>query len=262
MFSFLNNIPPVTKNLLIINVLMFIVDAFFRTQHVDLDYILGAHYINSPLFQPYQIVSHFFMHADLTHIAFNMLALVMFGGFLERIWGGKRFFILFISSAIGAFALYNAIGVYQIIDLKNQLMAHDIDVTLINSILKDGNLYFRGNDPEMLELLEKIYSNPETSVIFEKYYVKCATPSVGASGGIFGILAAFAILFPNTPLMLIFFPVPIKAKYFIGGYVCLEILLSFYQVKGDNIAHLAHVGGAIVGALLVFFWRKDRRHFY
>jgi membrane associated rhomboid family serine protease len=252
MFSFLNNIPPVTKNLLIINVLMFIVTFFFFKQGILLEHILGAHYINSPLFEPYQIVTHFFMHGSPTHIIFNMLALVMFGGFLERLWGGKRFFILFIASAIGAFALYNAIGVYQIMELRQQLEAQ------LPAIGKSLDSI----DDAMNQGLQWNLDGSGIEVLQDKYYEMCTTPMVGASGGVFGILAAFAILFPNTQLMLIFFPVPVKAKYLIGGYVIIEVLLSFYQFEGDNTAHLAHVGGAIVGAILVFFWRKDRKHFY
>jgi len=249
MFSFLNNIPSVTKNLLIINVLMFLLTFFFEQKGIYLVHILGAHYVNSPLFEPYQIVTHFFMHGGISHIAFNMLALVMFGGFLERLWGGKRFFILFLSAAIGAFALYNAIGVFQLIELKHELIARGVDIDALNNLLSQNGGQYSANNQETLDLMKK-------------YLEMCQTPMVGASGGVFGILAAFAILFPNTELMLIFFPVPIKAKYLIGGYVLIEVLLSYYQFEGDNTAHLAHVGGALIGAILVLFWRRDRRHFY
>lgn len=244
----LNQIPQVTRNLLILNVLLFLLTLYFQSRGVNLENILGAHYVNSPLFQPYQVITHFFMHAGFQHILFNMIALVMFGGFLERLWGGKRFFILYISAAIGAFALYNAIGVYQIIHLKQQLTAMHVDMDVVDNLIRQQKI--------------RIFEDPSVTAIADKYYEKCFTPMVGASGGVFGILAAFTILFPNTELMLIFFPVPVKAKYLIGGYVLLEVILSVYQVQGDNTAHLAHVGGAIVGAALVLFWRKDKTHFY
>ncbi len=252
MFSLLNNIPTVTKNLLILNILMFILTYFFQAQGIDLGAILGAHYINSPLFEPYQIVSHFFMHDGFRHILFNMFGLVMFGGILEKMWGAKRFFIFYISCAIGAFALYNALGAFEIIRLKSELTQlvgseiHEINQSIINN----PSHYF---------------SNPELGHIndvYVAYQLKCISTAVGASGAIFGIMAAFAMLFPNTELQLMFIPVPIKAKWLIGAYFAFELYSSFYEIKGDNIAHLAHVGGAIVGAVFVLFWRKNRTHFY
>lgn len=253
MFSLLNNIPTVTKNLLILNILMFILTYFFQTQGIDLGDILGAHYINSPLFEPYQIVSHFFMHADLPHIFFNMFALVMFGGILEKIWGAKRFFIFYISCAVGAFTLYNLMGAFEIMQLKQQIVALKIDLNHINNILTSGNLH---------ELDNFTFKNQHEVDLLVQYLIKCRTPMVGASGAIFGIMSAFAILFPNTELQLMFIPVPIKAKWLIGAYFVFELYSSFYETVGDNIAHLAHVGGAIVGAIIVLFWRKNRTHFY
>ncbi len=241
----LRDIPQVTKNLLILNILMFALTFFFQTQNIDLNSMLGAHYVNSPLFKPYQIISYFFMHGDVFHILFNMFALVMFGGFLEKLWGPKRFFILYISAAIGAFALYNAIGVFEIIQLRKEIAAMGTP-----SLETIDNLMLSG----------QVYVNPPAAL--QKYYEMCFTPMVGASGAIFGIMAAFAILFPNTELMLLFPPIPIKAKFLIGGYFVYELYRSFYQVAGDNVAHLAHVGGAIVGAILVLIWRRNRTNFY
>jgi len=241
----LNNIPQVTKNLLLLNILMFVLTFVFQQQGINLTSMLGAHYVNSPLFKPYQIITHFFMHGDIWHIVFNMFALVMFGGFLERLWGPKRYFILYISAALGAFALYNAMGVYEIMQLKKQLGAMGVDLHQINALLEQGQYYDHVNS------------------VLDAYNEKCLTPMIGASGAVFGITAAFAILFPNTELQLLFPPIPIKAKFLIGGYFIYEVYRSIYQVQGDNIAHLAHVGGAIVGAILVLVWRKkDKTNFY
>jgi len=253
MFSLLNNIPTVTKNLLILNVLMFILTYFSKVQGIDLGGILGAYSVISPLFEPYQIVSHFFMHADLPHIFFNMFALVMFGSILEKMWGPKRFFIFYIASAIGAFALYNAMGIYEIMHLKQQVLATKLDINEINYLIADDNLNAFNNLP---------FLNQNSYDIARSYFDKFTVPIVGASGAIFGIMAAFAMLFPNTELQLMFIPVPIKAKWLIGAYFLYELYNSFYQTQGDHIAHLAHVGGAIVGAILVLFWRKSRTHFY
>lgn len=244
----LRDIPQVTKNLLILNVLMFILTYFFQTKGIQLNDLLGAHYVNSPLFKPYQVITYFFMHGGIMHIFFNMFALVMFGGFLEKLWGPKRFFILYVAAAIGAFALYNAIGVFEIMSLRKQLgpelSAIGMDLHHIDGLLMEGKYY------------------PNVSEALDKYSIMCLTPMVGASGAIFGIMAAFAILFPNTELMLLFPPIPIKAKYLIGGYFVYELYRSIYQVEGDNVAHLAHVGGAVVGAILVLVWRRNRNQFY
>lgn len=247
----LNSIPPVTKNILILNILMFILTFYFESQGVNLNSMLGAHYFNSPLFEPYQMVSYFFMHGGLFHILFNMFALVMFGGFLEQLWGPKRFFILYVSSAIGALVMYNGIGVLEIMELKSKLSAAGIDVAAINQTLissggREGMTVF----------------DPTLNTILQEYQIKCIIPMIGASGSVFGIMAAFAILFPNTELQLIFPPIPIKAKYLIGGYFVFEVYSSIYESKGDNVAHLAHVGGAIVGVLLVLIWKKRRTDFY
>jgi membrane associated rhomboid family serine protease len=255
MFSFLNNIPPVTKNLLILNVLMFILKAFFQTRDIDLDILLGAHYFNSTLFEPYQLISHMFMHGDPIHLLFNMFALVMFGGFLERLWGAKRFFIFYFASAIGALALYNVIGVWEIMEIKQQLMKagfSESDFIYLHQFIADHpNSYSTDLAPPGM-----------VNDLLIGYQLRSISLMIGASGAVFGVLAAFAIMFPNTQLMLLFPPIPIKAKFLIGGYFIYELISVFYQQAGDNVAHLAHVGGAIVGAILVLIWRRNRTRFY
>ena len=259
MFS---NIPQVTKNILILNGLFFLATFVLQNQGIDLIALFGAHYVNSPLFKPYQIITYFFMHSntDILHIVFNMLLLVMFGSNLERIWGPKRFFIFYIASAIGAFALYNIIGVYEINHLKNAL-ASAIDIETINNIIKDSN----SSADLHLRLTNYLSQLPnDTALNVEQlgdYIMNSYTPMVGASGAIFGIMAAYAFLFPNTELMLLFPPIPVKAKYLISVYFLYEVYSS-YHAPGDNVAHLAHVGGAITGFILVFVWNKNRKNFY
>lgn len=241
-----NNIPPVTKNILIINVIFFLATMILGAQGIDTYQYLSGRYFNSPLFQPYQIVTHMFMHGDLFHIFFNMFALVMFGGHLERIWGPKRFFIFYIACGLGAFVLYNAIGVWEIMQLKEDLIAKGYNLSELNARIIEGL---------------KIPHQQGHWPIIEGYGQKVMSSLVGASGAVFGLLAAFAILFPNTELMLLFPPIPIKAKYLIGGYIAFEIYNSIYN-SGDTIAHLAHVGGAIVGAIIVLIWRKKGKNFW
>ena len=250
MFS-LSSIPPVTKNILILNILFYITTLVLAGKGIDLIQLLGAHYVNSPLFEPYQIVTYFFMHSkDFFHILFNMLMLVMFGAHLERIWGPKRFFIFYIASAIGAFALYNIIGVYQIIQLKEQLTQLGYDISSINQIIANNEL-------TQIPLL-----HPDDTNILSEYLSKSIIPMVGASGAIYGIMAGFAYLFPNTELMLLFPPIPVKAKWLISVYFVIELYSSFQNYQGDNVAHLAHVGGGITGFILVFIWNKNRSTFY
>lgn len=245
MFSFLNNIPQVTKNILLLNVVFFIATSL----NPSLYDLLAGHYINSPLFKPFQIITHFFMHGGIFHIVLNMWVFVMFGSILEKLWGPKRFFIFYVISALGAFVLYNMIGMYQIYELRS--IINPDDLFKLNSSIIDGSL---------LTIDGNIIS---TGVdLYDQYVGFSFSTMVGASGAIFGITAAFAILFPNTELY-IYGAFPVKAKWLIGGYFVYELLQSFKGSSGDHIAHLAHVGGAITGAIIVLIWRKtDKKNFW
>ncbi|MDG1350490.1 MAG: rhomboid family intramembrane serine protease [Crocinitomicaceae bacterium] len=235
----LNNLPQVTKNLLILNIMFFAASWFLGAQDINLISKFGAHYVNSPLFEPFQVVTHFFMHANFIHIFFNMWIFIMLGGYLEKIWGPKRFFIFYILCALGAFALFNVIGVYEIEALKTQIIDQGHSIREINRL--------------------ESFTNNE---LINQYLVMINTPMVGASGAIFGVMAAFAILFPNTEFRL-YFAIPIKAKWFVGAYFLFEVYQSYLNESGDSTAHLAHVGGAVVGAIIVLFWRKkDRNNFW
>lgn len=258
MFSFLQSIPQVTKNILLLNVMFYLVTELLLLQGINLRGILGAHYITSALFAPFQIVTHFFMHGDFFHIFFNMWLFVMLGGFLERLWGAKRFFIFYISSAMGAFALYNGIGVYQMMELSAQL-SNSLNIDDLDSIIASS------------ENLDDLNSNLQSFLVkyptvnfesIKEYVTLSITPMVGASGAIFGVMSAFAILFPNTEFML-YFAIPVKAKYLVGAYFLLEVYLAFENQANDPVAHLAHIGGAVVGAVLVLIWRRqDRSNFW
>ena len=249
MFSFLNNIPQVTRNILILNLLLyFLSQVLLSANVVDLFDILSAHYINSPLFKPYQIVSHMFMHSptQFTHIIFNMFILVTFGSHLEKIWGEKRFFIFYILCGLGAFVLYNALGFYELHKLKNYLIENNVGIDELNH-----------------SIINNTVTNLDNYPVIQYYKQLSLNSMLGASGALFGIMAGFAILFPNTELMIMFLPVPIKAKFLIGGYFIYELYNSVVITRGDNVAHLAHVGGAIVGAIIILYWRKtDKKHFW
>ena len=252
-----NNLPQVTKNLLFLNIIVFIATFLLRIQQIDLNEILGSHYLGSPLFQPYQIISHMFAHADFWHLFLNMWLFVMLGGFLEQLWGPKRFFYFFISCGLGAFFLYNIVGAYELYELR-QTLASNINVDSVDQIIKNAAPNEHINDLNQYFFTKKYV--PSSELI--RYVNLVNSTMLGASGAVFGVLAAFAILFPNQEFML-FFILPVKAKYLVTLYFVYEVLASLENNPVDNVAHLAHVGGAIAGAGLVLYWRKkDRNNFY
>lgn len=246
--NLLNNIPQVTKNLLILNILFFIAKYVFASKGINLDQLFGAHYPNSFEFKPFQIITYFFMHADFFHILFNMLMFVMFGSSLERLWGPKRYFIFYVVTALGAYVINSLMGTIQLMEVKNQLVSLGYDISDINYRI-ETNIWsdFKIVNATIPKLLQDYASYSFSSMI-------------GASGAIYGIMAAFAYIFPNTELMLMFPPIPIKAKYLIPAYFAIEIYANFHA--NDNIAHLAHIGGGIAGLIMVYFWKKNRNFFY
>jgi membrane associated rhomboid family serine protease len=232
---------------------------FLASGGIDLSRYLASHYIGTPLFEPYQVISHMFMHSpvDIMHIIFNMLLLVMFGAQLERLWGPKRFFIFYFAAGLGAFALDNIVHGIQVFDMINEMKLAKVDVTALNNLILNIKSM---SDSSINEAYGQIVDGAQAHEAATKYIRLSLLSGVGASGAIFGLLAAFAILFPNTELYLMFIPVPIKAKYLIGVYVLYELYSSF--AANDNINHLAHIGGALVGAIIVLIWRKKSKKFY
>jgi membrane associated rhomboid family serine protease len=237
-----SNMQPVVKNLLIINVLMLI--AQYAVPWVDSN--LALYPFQSEAFQPWQLVTHFFMHSthSIMHIVFNMFALVMFGSHLERIWGPQRFLLYYFVSALGAALLHGLVSYLRIEQVMAGMSPAEVNEVLANgrdAILKGYNY----NNLGMAQLNGMLN-----------------TPMVGASGAVFGILAGFAYLFPNTELMLMFPPIPIKAKWFVLGYAALELYLGFANNPYDNVAHFAHLGGALFGFGLVYYWQRNKNRFY
>jgi len=243
------NMPPVVKNLLLINVVLLVANFVFLSQEVNLNGILGAYYWGSDHFQPYQIITHMFMHDNqgLMHILFNMFALVMFGGQIERVWGAKRFLIYYLVCGLGAYLLHNIVNAIEIQNLLGNLSSSQAEL-----FMKEGF--------EHIDNGEVFTSMPQETQL--GLYYAYNIPMVGASGAVFGLLAAFAWLFPNTELMLLFPPIPIKAKWFVLIYAGLEIYLGFRNSAGDSVAHFAHIGGALVGVIMLLIWQRNRNKFY
>lgn len=241
---FNQTIPPITKNLLIINGLFFLAKIVFHSTGIDIDGILGAFYPESMNFKGWQIITHMFMHGDFAHILFNMFALWMFGSTVEMTLGPKKFLILYFAAGLGSFVLFNLTNYVQIQQLKPIVEASGVNV----------NEFIRS----LIYTPEGRYALPESSDIesvkqLARYYV---TPMVGASGAICGLLVAFGVLYPDAKLALLFFPVPIKAKYFIPIMILLELYMGLQNYAWDPIAHFAHIGGAVIGFILVRNWKK------
>ena len=223
-------IPPVIKNLIIINVLVFLATQTLGPAiETWMTNAFALHSIQSVYFRPHQLVTYLFMHGGWDHIFFNMLALWMFGSILENYWGAKRFLIFYTVSGIGA-AIAHLVVLY----------------------------------PEMTPILQDLYNYSPADQELLKHDPNWALnqATVGASGAVFGCLAAFGYLFPNSLIYLYFF-VPIKAKWMVLGYAALELFSGVRASAGDNVAHWAHLGGGLVGLLLVIYWnRNNRRNFY
>lgn len=237
-------LPPVIKNLLIINGLMFFAQVTIKTTAFGtLEDIFALHTFQSHLFRPWQFITHMFMHGDFGHLFFNMFALWMFGSILENIWGQKRFITFYFICGLGA-ALCHMLALY----IENQHM-----IQSFNAIQSDADLRY---------FVLKYYHGGAAETARDVLNINLDEATLGASGAVFGCLTAFGYLFPNTFLYLYFF-VPVKAKWFVIGYIAVEIFSTLRNSAGDNVAHLAHLGGALFGFLLVWIWnKKNRRTFY
>lgn len=216
------NMPPVTKNLIIINLLFFLAKLVAVRYGVDLDNLLGLHFFLAPDFNFYQFFTYMFMHGGVTHILFNMFAVWMFGRVMESYWGGRRFLLYYVVCGLGAGLVQE--GVQYVQYLWQGLGAYDT-VNIGYTVISMGD-----------------YLNRWTTI--------------GASGAVYGILLAFGMSFPNERQFIFPLPVPIKAKFFVIGYAVIE-LLSALGNSGDGVAHFAHLGGMIFGLLLILYWRRN-----
>jgi len=230
--SFFANIPPVVKNLLIINIVFFIATLVFENLGIQLANILGAFYFNSPYFRVWQPITYMFMHGGWAHIFFNMFALYMFGPAIEYYMGSKRFFNYYFITGLGALAL--------------QMLVQAIEVHgILGSFIFNPALQYNIT-PENVQKLRDIY----------------AEPMVGASGALFGVLVAFGVLYAETSLYIMLIPIPVKAKYAVIGYIVIELYLGLNQHQGDSVAHFAHLGGALFGYILLKIWHLQRTNDY
>lgn len=261
--SLLGNLPTVTKNLLIINVIVFLADQVLSRSGIELTNWTALHNFQSEHFAPIQLVTYMFMHGNFAHIFFNMFALAMFGRVLEEVWGPKRFLIYYFVTGIGAALCQNIVGCISLSSLQAEITAFtntpdpDLFMRLIRGHLDHPATWVNN-------LVDSYSASPDnpaiisqaTRVAHELFSHFADVPTVGASGAVFGVLLAFGMMFPNVQLMLLFPPIPIKAKWFVLGYGLIELFAIITPQANDNVAHFAHLGGMLFGFLLIKYWNK------
>ncbi len=245
----MNNITPVVKQLLIINIIFYIGSQIVPTTY-DL---FSLYYFEHPNFRIWQPLTSMFMHAQIfekmgiMHIAFNMMGLVMFGSALEHFWGGKKFLFFYIACGLGAALVHTGVTYYEVHQAVNSLQTINVSSVQINEMLLQGQ-----------------YNTEWLQVISEKNmidaYASFNTTAVGASGALYGLLVAFAFMFPEVELLFMFIPMPIKAKIFVPILVLLDLFsgTTGFSIFGGGIAHFAHVGGALFGFMLMWYWRNEK----
>jgi membrane associated rhomboid family serine protease len=238
----MRSIPETVKQLIIINIIFFIGSQFSGVINYD---ILSLHYFKNDKFIITQLLTHMFMHGSPLHILFNMFGLWMFGSPLEQMWGRKKFLFFYFSAGFGSAGL--------------QLLVYHLEIQSIFSILEVNGISF--------ETFKEILSSGSYNTAILQYvneeslsstYAAYNSSLVGASGAIYGILVAFAFLFPNSELMLLFPPIPIKAKYLVPGLILMDLFFGFSSFSVGPIAHFAHIGGALTGLIMIWYWKKNQ----
>ncbi|MFD2891621.1 rhomboid family intramembrane serine protease [Flavobacterium chuncheonense] len=231
------------KHLLIINIIFFV--ASYVMPH--LQSLLALYYFENPQFHFWQPLTHMFMHGGPMHLFFNMFALVSFGSALEQFWGGKKFLFFYFSCGLGAMLLHTGVNYYEFNSSYDVLVSNGLSSENIETLLERRDLTIKG--------FENIIAR-----MYDSYNI----PAVGASGAIYGLLVAFAFMFPNAELALMFVPVPIKAKYFVPGLLAIDLYLGlkgasfFGSGGGTGIAHFAHLGGALFGYIMMWYWKRNQ----
>lgn len=231
---------PVTRNLIIINFLLYAVEVFIPNFGTTLINKLGLHLVGSTAFNPIQIITYMFLHdqRSLLHILFNMFSLWMFGRFLENVWGSKRYFMFYMVCGIGAAITQEVVW---LLTWKHEYIS---GIASLNGLTYD----------HMAQIVNEAMAKGDAEFMNAVAQTKNAFLTIGASGAVFGLLLGFAMCFPNMPLYLFFIPVPIKAKYMVAGYAVLEFFLGVNG--GGTIAHFAHLGGMLFGLFILLYWKK------
>jgi len=238
----MNRMTDAVKHLIIVNVVVFIATFVLKMGFSD---SLALYFPENPNFGYWQYLTHMFVHGGVMHIVFNMYALFAFGTPLEQIWGRNKFLFFYFSAGLGAGLIYTAVNYFQFNGVYEQLISAGLTATDIQHILDTGTY--------SQQILSSISSEDLSS-----FYATYHTPAVGASGAIYGVLVAFGMMYPNAKLALIFFPVPIAVKYFIPLIILGDLFFGVTKYSVGNVAHFAHIGGAIIGFIIAFYWRQNQ----
>ena len=264
----MQRLTPVVKNLLIINVIVYILQ--WLLSGIDFTGLISLYKIGSENFRPYQLFTYMFAHGGLFHIMFNMLGLIFLGPLLESYWGGKRFLTFYLVTGLGAGIIYNTIEYVRIDNIRD-----DVETYVSSPSPSDFNRlildHIENANPKIWDFINQYDSDPDNEYLEEQsvaYARQLYTESLnygsmlGASGAIYGILMAFGLLFPNTELMLLFPPIPIKAKYLALALGLIALFSGLNRSPGDNVAHFAHLGGMVFAFIMIKYWQGRRDKFY
>jgi membrane associated rhomboid family serine protease len=238
----MNKLTDGIKHLIIINVILFVAPQLLQ---LDFTNILALHFPKNEHFGIWQYVTHMFMHGSITHILFNMYGLWAFGSPLEQMWGRKKFLFFYFSAGLGAGLIYTLVNYYQFNGIYDLFISAGLNPSEIITVLEKGTT----NDARVVNAITQTQFNKITSLY--------NTPAVGASGAVYGVLAAFGLYFKDAKLALIFLPIPIAAKYFIPVMILGDLFFGVTKYSVGNIAHFAHIGGAIIGFIIAYFWKKN-----
>jgi len=261
------HLTPAAKNILIINGIIFILSDFIglRTYIIE---NFGMRYFHSENFQPYQILTYMWVHAGFGHLFGNMFSILVFAPILEKVWGSKKFLIFYLVTGIGAGILYSGINYYENYSFEVKVKSYEQNPSpesFRKLVINNSSEYYN----QLYDFIDSYEQNPSNSndnlsiaYANDLLKVKSDVPMVGASGAVFGILLAFAMLFPNMKLMLLFPPIPVKAKYLVLVYGIYELWSEINRMPGDNIAHFAHLGGMLIGYLILIYWKRKYGTFY
>ena len=261
------HLTPAAKNILIINGIIFILSDFIglRTYIIE---NFGMRYFHSENFQPYQILTYMWVHGGFGHLFSNMFSVLVFAPILEKVWGSKKFLIFYLVTGIGAGILYSGINYYENYSFEVKVKSYEQNPSpesFRKLVINNSSEYYN----QLYDFIDSYEQNPSNSndnlsiaYANDLLKVKSDVPMVGASGAVFGILLAFAMLFPNMKLMLLFPPIPVKAKYLVLVYGIYELWSEINRMPGDNIAHFAHLGGMLIGYLILIYWKRKYGTFY
>ena len=260
-------LTPAAKNILIINGIIYILSDFIGLRSYIIENF-GMRYFHSENFQPYQILTYMWVHGGFGHLFGNMFSVLVFAPILERVWGSKKFLIYYLITGIGAGILYSGINYYENYSFEIKVKSYEQNPSpesFRKLVLNNSSEYYN----RLYDFIDSYEQNPSNSndnqsiaYANDLLKVKSDVPMVGASGAVFGILLAFAMLFPNMELMLLFFPIPVKAKYLVLVYGIYELWSEINRMPGDNVAHFAHLGGMLIGYLILKYWKRKYGTFY